>query len=169
LNPREKYNSTLRLVASPVCTPDLIVVPSAKGGPVVAVKPNAKGKVEMGGEFEQWRMPRGTPDVPSPLVHDGYVYLVGETGKVTCLNAKTGEQLYSERTRDVRHRASPVYADGKIYSSARDGSVFVLKTGPTFELLATNRLPDDITSSVAIADGRIYIRAFKALYAIGTK
>src|SRR5439155_1393897 len=38
LNPKgAKYNRTLRFVASPVATPDLIVVPSAKRGPVVGV------------------------------------------------------------------------------------------------------------------------------------
>src|SRR5437667_2129974 len=48
LNPRKRYNYTLRLIASPVATPDLIVVPSAKNGPVVGVKPEAKGKIAAG-------------------------------------------------------------------------------------------------------------------------
>jgi outer membrane protein assembly factor BamB len=59
-----------------------------------------------------------------------------------------------------------VYADGKIYCTARDGYVSVVKAGPKFELLAENKLPDQTSASPAIADGRIYIRGWEALYAI---
>jgi len=167
LNPKDRYNATLRFVASPVATPDLIIVPSAKNGPVVALKPDAAGMVTAGSEYEQWRKTKNTPDVPSPLVHDGLVYLCRENGVLMCLDAKTGNQLYAESTHKQRHRGSPVYADGKIYLTARDGTVSVVKAGPKFQLLATNRLPDQISASPAIANGRIYLRGFKALYAIG--
>jgi outer membrane protein assembly factor BamB len=167
LNPKDRYNRTLRFVASPVCTPELIVVPSAKNGAVVAVKPSAKGEFADGSEYEQWRIPKGTPDVPCPLVADGYVYLCGESGILTCLDAKSGKQQYSKTLKQFRYRSSPVYADGKVYCTARDGTTFVVKAGPTFELLATNSTHDDQTASLAIADGRIYMRGFKHLYAIG--
>ncbi len=167
LNPKDRYNPTLRFVASPVATPDLIVVPSAKNGPVVGLAPAARGKIEAGSQYEQWRLPRGTPDVPSPLVHDGLVYLCRENGVLMCLEAKTGKQLYAHRTHDARHRASPVYADGKIYLTARDGFFTVVKAGPKFEVLATNRLPDEFSASPVAAGGRLYLRGFKTLYAIG--
>ena len=164
------YIPSLRFVASPVCTPDLIVVPSAKGGPVVAVKPNSKGKIGAGSEHEQWRKTRDTPDVPCPLVFDGLVYLAREDGFLICLDAKTGEEVYpKQRLHDQRHRASPVVADGKVYITSRDGTTSVVKAGREFELLAKNRLPESMSASPAIADGRIYIRGFKNLYAIGTK
>jgi outer membrane protein assembly factor BamB len=167
LNPKDRYNRTLRFVASPVAVPDLIVVPTAKSGPIVAVKPEAKGTIATGSPFEQWRKPRNTPDVPSPLVHDGLVYLCGENGDLTCLDARTGAEAYKERLHRHRYRASPVYADGKIYCTARDGLVSVVKAGPKFQLLATNQLPDQIAASPAISNGRIYLRGFETLYAIG--
>jgi len=169
LNPKERYNRTLRFVASPVATPELIVVPSAKHGPVVGVKPDAAGTISSGSRFEQWRKPKDTPDVPSPLVHDGLVYLCGEGGSLWCLDAKTGKQIYQADVHRARYRASPVFADGKIYLTARDGTVSVVKAGPKFELLATNRLPDQISASPVIAEGRIYLRGFKTLYAIGAE
>jgi outer membrane protein assembly factor BamB len=167
LNPKDHYNRTLRFVASPVAVADLIVVPSAKRGPVVGVKPGASGMVRAGGQGEAWRMAHNTPDVPSPLVHDGLVYLCGETGTLTCLDAKNGTVLYSERTHNYRHRASPVYADGKVYLTARDGTFTVVKAGPKFEVLAGNKLPDTFAASPAISNGRIYLRGFEALYAVG--
>ncbi len=167
LNPKTKYNPTLRFVASPLVTPELIVVPSAKSGPVVGLKPTAKGKVGIGSEYELWRMTKGTPDVPSPLSYDGLVYLCRENGTLICLDAKTGKEYYAQRTHDARYRASPVYADGKIYIVARDGTTTVVKAGKTFEKLATNRLKDEISASPAFAGGRLYLRGFNYLYAIG--
>src|SRR5207302_10953749 len=114
LNPKQNYNPTLRFIASPVATPDLIVVPSAKNGPVVGLKPDARGMIRSGGPQEQWRRPHNTPDVTSPLVYGGFVYLCGD-GTLICLDAKTGKEFYSQRTHIYRHRASPVYADGKVY------------------------------------------------------
>jgi outer membrane protein assembly factor BamB len=169
LNPKDRYNRTLRFVASPVCTPELIVVPTAKNGQVVAVRPTARGEFAAGSEHEQWRRKDGTPDVPCPLVAGGLVYLVGEWGDFTCLDAKTGKTQYEHKFRRFRHRASPVYADGKVFATARDGTTYVVKAGPTFELMATNKLAEDVTASPVVLDGRIYIRGFKNLYAIGTK
>jgi outer membrane protein assembly factor BamB len=166
----KKYDPTLRFVASPVCTPDLLVIPTAKNGPVVGLKPTARGKIETGSEHEAWRRASGTPDVPSPVVHDGLVYLVRERGSIQCWDAKTGKDVYEpQRLHNNIHRASPVYADGKVFATSRDGVVSVVKAGPKFELLAQNRLPDDLAASPVILDGRIYLRGFKHLYAIGTK
>jgi outer membrane protein assembly factor BamB len=169
LNPKDNYRPDLRFVASPVATADLIVVPTAKSGAVVGLRPDASGLVTPGSPHELWRMERNSPDVPSPLVVNGLVYLCRETGVLMCVDARTGKTLYSQRTHTERHRASPVYGDGKIYLTARDGVVTVIKAGPTYTVLATNRLEDHFTASPAISHGRIYLRGFDMLYAIGTK
>jgi outer membrane protein assembly factor BamB len=167
LNPKSRYDRSLRFVASPVAMPDLIVVPTAKNGAVVAVKPEAKGAFATGSPFEQWRKPNNTPDVPSPLLHNGLLYLCSERGVLTCMDAKTGSEHYRQRLHSARYRASPVYADGKILCTARDGTISVVKAGPQFELLAVNQLPDQLAASPAISNGRIYLRGYEALYAIG--
>jgi len=167
LNPKDdRYNRFLRFVASPVCTPDLIVVPTAKNGPVVAVKPEAKGTIGKGSPFEQWRIEKGTPDVPCPLVHNGLVYLCRENGELICLDAASGKQYYRRATHNHRHRASPVYADGKLYLTSRDGMITVVAAGTEFNKLASNKLPDEIAASPAISGGKIFVRGFKYLWAI---
>ncbi len=163
---RSRYNPYLRFVASPACVPGLIVAPSAKNGPVLGLKPGLKGDVTDDSDARQWRMERNTPDVPSPLIHDGLVYLCRENGVLICLDAKTGEEYYSERTVNDRHRASPVYANGHIYLTARNGKITVVKAGKKFRVVAENDLGEPTTSSLAVTNGRIYIRTFKALYAI---
>ncbi len=83
------------------------------------------------------------------------------------LDAETGEQLYPEqRTHEYRHRASPVYADGKVYITARDGTITVIKAGKTFERLAENKMGEDISASPIVANGTLYLRTFDHLYAI---
>ena len=121
-----------------------------------------------GDKAQQWRIPKGTPDVPCPLVADGLVYLAREAGGLSCLDAKTGKAYYSGKpTHNHRHRASPVLADGKLYLTARDGVVTVVKAGKEFEKVSTNKLPDQIAASPAISNGRIYLRGFEYLWAIG--
>jgi len=166
LNPKTKYHYAFRIISSPVASPDLLVVPTARGGPVAAIKPGASGLIKVGSPGAQWHKPKGSPDVPSPLVHDGLVYLCREMGLLQCWDAKTGQELYQQRLHAARYRASPVYADGKIYLTARDGTFSVVKAGPKFELLAENVLTDAFAASPVIANGRIYLRGFRSLYAI---
>jgi len=167
LNPKANYNPTLRLVASPAAAEGLIVVPSAKNGPVLGLDPAARGDVSESTSARRWVRAANSPDVPSPLIHDGLVYLCRENGGLICLDAQTGGEVYHEGTHRQRHRASPVYADGKIYLTARDGVVTVVKAGRKFEILTSNALDEEISASPAISGGRIYLRTFDALYAIG--
>ena len=170
LNPKDGYRNDLRFVASPVCTPDLIVVPTAKTKSIVGVKPDARGRIEVGGKGELWRNKSGTPDVPSPLVHDGLVYLAGEGGSFTVLDAKTGEQIYGKSPGKGRHRANPVLADGKVFMVGRDtGIVNVVATGKEYKLLGANKLPDVFGASPAVSGDRIYLRGLKSLWAIEAK
>jgi len=169
MNPPGTYNPTLRFVASPVAVPGLIVVPSAKKGPVLGLGPDLQGDITDQPEKRRWTLAKGTPDVSSPLVHDGLVYLCREEGTLGCLDATTGEELYAERVHSARHRASPVYADGKIFLTGRDGRVTVVKPGRKFEVLARNDIGEEISASPAISSGRIYLRSFDALWAISVR
>ncbi len=161
------YNPLFRLVATPAVVPGLIIVPSAKNGPVVALNPHgANGNITGAPKHQVWKRDKNTPDVPSPVVHDGLVYLCRENGQLLCLDAKTGEEIYFERAHSKRHRGSPVYADGKLYLMGMDGTVTVVKAGRKFEVLAKNRMDERIAASMAIADGTLYLRTYEALYAI---
>ena len=168
LNKKSNYDPTLRFVASPAVAPGLIVVPSAKKGPIVALKPNGHGDITQQKEFHWWTSAR-TPDVPSPLILGDVVYLCMENGDLAILRAKTGEQLDYQRTHRQRHRASPVYADGRIYLTARDGKTTVVKASEKVEIVAENDLGEDISASPAVSNGVIYLRSFKHLWAISQK
>jgi outer membrane protein assembly factor BamB len=167
MNSKVKYNGFLRFVASPAVGPGLIVAPTAKKGPVLGLSPDNMGDVSDSDAARRWKKTSGSPDVPSPLIHDGLVYLCDEGGFLSCLDASTGEEYYGKkRTEQNRHRASPVYADGKLYVTARNGKITVVKAGKEFEIVASNTLGEDTSSSPIISNGTMYIRTFDALYAI---
>ncbi|MCB0313597.1 MAG: PQQ-binding-like beta-propeller repeat protein, partial [Calditrichaeota bacterium] len=162
------YNDFLRFVATPVVSPGLIVVPSAKNGPVLGINPQgAAGDITGKSAFFHWQRPDNTTDVPSPLILDGLVYICRENGVLICLDALSGEEIYQERVYNRRHRGSPVYADGKIFLTAMDGTISLVKPGRQFQLLAQNALEERMAASPAIAGNTIYLRTHEALYAIG--
>jgi outer membrane protein assembly factor BamB len=159
------YDRTLRFVASPATAPGLIIAPSAKQHPLLAIRAGGSGDITNSAKHRIWDWKR-TPDVPSPLILDGLVYLCMENGNLTVLEADTGKEVYSEATHRQRHRASPVYADGKLYLTARDGRITVVQAGREFKVLAVNELGEDQSASPAISGGTIYLRTFGHLWAI---
>lgn len=166
LNPTT--NGAWRFVSSPLVTSNLIVVPSCKSGPVVAINPvGAQGTINPDNKAEIWRH-KSTPDVVSPLLVDGIVYLL-DNGPLTALDAKTGAQIYRKDLPKQTYRGNMVAADGKIYVIGREGMGSVVQAGKEFKLLATNDLKEKVYASPAIADGRIYIRTWDNLYCFGKK
>ena len=166
LNPTN--NRAWRFVSCPLVSPDLIVVPSCKNGPTVGINPvGAKGSITPDNPAELWRI-NVTPDVVSPLRVGDVVYLCSD-GPITAVDAKSGKQLFRESRERQIHRANMVAGDGTLYVVGRDGKTDVLQAGPEFKRLATNALPDKIMASPAIAGGRIYLRGYDALWAIGAK
>lgn len=161
------YDPTLRFVASPVSAPGIIVVPTAKQHPVLAIRPDGKGDITSDAKQHLWTWKR-TPDVPTPVIVDDLVYLCMENGNLTVLEAMSGKEVYSEATHRQRHRASPVYADGKLYLTARDGRITVVQAGREFKVLSVNELGEDQSASPAISNGTIYLRTFQHLWAIRT-
>lgn len=167
LNPK-RYDATFRFVASPAPTKGAIVIPTCKGGPTVTIDVNSslKGNVDAPSDVVRWSIPV-TPDVSIPLVVDGLVYLLHKDGKLQCVELESGKELYFQRTHSHQHRSSPLYADGHIYFSAKDGVCTVVKAGREFELVASNDMGGEgITASPVVSDGLLYLRTYDAVYAI---
>ncbi len=119
----------------------------------------------------KWKYGRAIPQLPSLVLYRGVIYMINDSGVLTTLNAETGEVLKQARLRNVsdRYYASPIAADGKIFIAANSGTVAVLKAGGDQELIAANKLDEDIFATPAVADGRLYIRTVAGLYCFGTK
>ena len=115
-----------------------------------------------------WRYGKGTAYVPSPILYGGYLYLMNDRGIVTCLDATTGAVLYEGGRVPVpaTFTASPVAFDGKILLTSEDGDTFVLRAGPQHAITHTNSLDEPVYASLALANGVIFIRGERHLFAI---
>ena len=117
-----------------------------------------------------WSTARGVSYTPSPLLHDGRLYVVSDAGLVSCFDAETGTPLYEQRRlpNPYNFKASPVGANGKMYLATEEGDVVVVRMGDTFEVLATNALADQsFIASPVVLDGTIYLRSRTHLFRIG--
>jgi outer membrane protein assembly factor BamB len=106
--------------------------------------------------------------VPSPIAYGDYLYLTTDRGILTCLDLKTGAVKYEGGRPPVpaTFTASPVAFGNHLYMVSEDGDTFVVKAGPTHELVRTNPLGEPVYASPALANGVIYIRGLQHLYAI---
>jgi len=117
----------------------------------------------------RWKYQRSVPQLPSPLLYEGVLYMVNDNGIITTLNPATGAVIKQGRLTGALgpHFASPVAAAGHIFFTTEAGAVVVVAPGGDFAPLAINELGEDAYATPAFADGRIYVRTSAALYAFG--
>jgi outer membrane protein assembly factor BamB len=143
--------------------------------PIFAIKAGASGDItpkggETQGPFISWSTNRGGPYIPTPVIYRDHLYVVQVNGVLAAYDVRTGQRVYQERVgAGGSFSASPVAADGKLYLSSEDGDVFVVKAGPAFELLASNRVGQVLMATPAISDGTLFIRGLKDVIAIKQK
>lgn len=156
-------------IPSPVATTgrDMVIVSSGFPAKIAyAVKLGASGELKESDIV--WKYAKGTAYVPSPILYGDYIYLLTDKGIMTCLDARTGEVKYEGGRPPVpaTFTASPVAFDGKILLTSEDGDTFVVKAGPKHEVLRTNSVGEPVYASPAVADGKLFIRGERNLYAI---
>jgi outer membrane protein assembly factor BamB len=112
-----------------------------------------------------WKRKTHIGKYASPLLVDGLIYTAADESFVTCLEAATGEVVWTERI-GGQYAASPIYADGRLYFFSQDGTTTVLKPGRSLEVLATNNLENGFMASPAVDGKALYLRTKKHLYRI---
>ena len=143
---------------------------------ILAIRPGAAG--EAGDLTEHntiWSYRRRVPQLPSPLLYGGVLYMVNDGGIVTALDPGTGEMLSQGRLAGAvdAYYASPVAADGKIYFVSELGLAAVIRPldpgekSPELDVVRVNPLGESVYATPAIAPSRLYIRTVEALYAFG--
>jgi outer membrane protein assembly factor BamB len=165
-------------VPTPVVSGGLVYITNAHGSqsPVYAIRETARGDITLAegataNDGVAWSVGRGGGYMCTPLVYQGLVYIVTYNGIASAYDAKTGERKYQERFKDGKSAftASPVASGGKVYFANEDGQVFVVKSGPAFELLATNDMAAPVLATPAISEGRLIVRTGSHVMAIGQK
>jgi outer membrane protein assembly factor BamB len=131
---------------------------------VLAVRADGSGEVSE--SHVVWRTKKANAYVPSPVYHEGRLYIVSDQGIATCYRASNGETQWQHRL-GGGFSASPVIAGGNIYAANEEGTVFIFKTGDDFEQVAEIDMGEGIMATPSICGGKIYLRTASNLYCIG--
>jgi outer membrane protein assembly factor BamB len=140
-------------------------------GKIVAVKPQGTGDITQ--DAIVWQSHKGVAKRASPLLVDGSLYMATDEGVLTCIDAATGDQVWSQRLASQRaggkseFAASPVYADGKIYLVNMIGDAWVVKPGDKYEEISHGEFEDGCMATPAIAEKSLIVRTKKAVYRVG--
>lgn len=137
---------------------------SGRSGPTLAIRPDGSGDVTA--THVGWRSSRGGPHVPSPVLWKDLLYLMNDTGILSCLDAKSGDRVYQQRLQG-RFTASLVAGDDKIYATSESGDTYVIRYGREYELLSSNSIGEGVLASPAIVGGQLFLRGETHLFSIG--
>lgn len=165
-------------VPTPIFAHGLVFLSSAHGSnrPLFAIRPGATGDLTISPTSEEpphdalvWHQAKQGIYLQTPIVVGDYLYACRNNGLLSCYEAKTGERQYRKRLGSGKagFTASPVAADGKLFFTCEDGTVFVVEPGPKYNLIAKNEMNESCMATPAIAGGQLIIRTTKEVIAIG--
>jgi outer membrane protein assembly factor BamB len=159
---------TFEVIPTPVVGEGLVFASSGRAGPTFAIRAGGSGDVTS--SHVAWSTPKGSPFVPSGLVHEGLLYLINDMQSIlTVYEAKSGALVYQGRLGTARREgfsASPVVVNGEVFFTNDEGETFVVKAGREFRLMHTNTLGERTLASPALVDGVWYWRTASSLVAI---
>jgi outer membrane protein assembly factor BamB len=159
-----------RVVPSPVAADGLVFACGPKRDPVIAIKDGGKGLVTE--SRLAWKFKEFPSDCVTPLFYAHQLFVLdGDRQMLTCLEPGTGVKTWQGNlgVKEI-FRASPTGADGKIYCVSEEGTVVVLSAGDAFQVLSTILIGEGpVRSSIAAAQGQLFVRTAKNLYCIGKK
>lgn len=171
LNP--EHNEYFRSISSSVVADGIVIAPYARGGTLTAIKMGGSGDVT--DSHVMWTNKDTSADVPTPVIANGRVYVVRDVktdrGTIDCLDLQTKKTIWSGQLQKHRmtFRASPILADGKLYVTRQDGTIFVVDAeADEFKVLGENRVAEEHTIATPVfVDGKILIRTQEHLYLVG--
>jgi len=118
-----------------------------------------------------WRSSQALPNVPTPIVYRGTLFVLKEGGILSSLDPRTGNALKRGRLEGApgEYYASPVASGGRLYLANLEGKVVVVKATPEWEVESVGSLDEPIFATPAISGDRIYIRTPSRLYCFAKK
>ncbi len=164
---RVGYGSGYSVVPKPVFANGLVYVCTGYNtANLVAIKPDGKGDVTA--THVAFTVKKNAPLNPSPLVIGDALYMVSDGGVLSCLDAKTGAERWTERV-EKAYSSSPLYMNGLVYLLDESGTTTVFKPGASYDEVAKNKLGEKTQASCAVDGDALLLRTEKALYRIEKK
>lgn len=149
-------------VAKPIVLEDLFIISTGfMKGELHAYRLDGKKTPTLA-----WKLIKGAPKKPSPIVVGKFLYVINDGGVLTCMHAYTGEEIWRSRL-DGEYSASPTLADGLLYFSNQTGLTTVIEPRDSFSKIAQNQLRSGgHMASFAPLEQGFLIRTDLALYRI---
>ena len=164
---RVTYGAGYSVVPRPVYANGLVYICTGYNSPtLLAIKPDGSGDVTK--THVAFAVKKNAPHNPSPLAVGDALYVVSDAGVLSCLDAKSGDERWSERV-EKGFSASPLYAGGLVYILSEDGTATVFKPGAAYDELAKNKLNEKTLASPGVDGNALLLRTEKALYRIEKK
>ena len=161
---RAESHQTHTTATTPIYGQGLIFCSTGNGkGEVWAIRPGGKGVVD--DSQIAWKVTRNVPGRPSLLLHDDLLFMVDDGGIASCLEAKTGKEVWRERI-GGNHSSAPLYAEGRVYFFNEEGQATVVEAGREFKVLAKNKLGDGFMASAAVDGKALFLRSKTHLYRV---
>jgi outer membrane protein assembly factor BamB len=128
-----------------------------------AVDPTGKGDVTA--THVRWIYEDEVPQIPTPVIADGKMYMVHDRGTVTCLDPMTGNPVWKEQL-SGNFNSSPIYAGGHIYFFNVKGDCTIIRPGDSFQKVAENSIGEVVKATPVFVDDKMILRTDKSLYLI---
>lgn len=157
------YNGSAR----PLYENGLVYICAGRGDfALLAVKPEGEG--DLTHTHMAWNTGKSVPRFSSQLVIGDRLYMINDTGVISCLNSLDGEKVWSKR-QGGEYWASPLYSNGNIYFLSKEGMALIVAADDEFQLVAEKRFPDGFNASPAVWGDSLILRSFSHLYRVEDK
>ena len=156
------WNSACR----PIYENGLVYVITGFARQLLAIRPDGTGDVT--DTHIAWKTRRGVPSISSPVIAEGLLFMMDDSGGlVSCLDAKTGGEIWKERLGHGRnHWASPLYAGGKIYFFSKEGDVTAIAAARKLQVLGNDKFDEGFIAGPAVAGNALILRSESHLYCV---
>jgi outer membrane protein assembly factor BamB len=128
-----------------------------------AIKPGGSGNVTE--SHVTWKVKRNVPTRSSAVMGGDLIYMADDGGIASCLEAKSGEQVWNERL-GGKYSAAPILAGDRVYFFSEDGKAYVIKAGREFKVLQTNELGDGFMATPGVIGNSFLLRSRTMLYRV---
>lgn len=160
---RDVFNS--RTVSSPVVGDGLIFATCGEGtSGHVLVAARAPGDAGTPAEVA-YKLTSGAPYVPTPLLRGDLLFVLTDTGSLSCCRASTGAVVWQQRIGGSFY-SSPVCAGNILFCTTKKGAVIAVSASDHYQLLGKTELGEKCHSTPAIAEGCLFARTYTQLVCV---
>ena len=169
-NPKDSIWPRTRneVIATPVIYQDRVYLANGQDpehgegvGHFYAIDATKRGDITESGVI--WHFEEIRRSISTAAIADGLVYIADFSGYLHCLDADTGEELWTHDT-FAAVWGSPFVVDGRVYLGDEDGDVVVVEHSRELSVLAEMNMGSAVYGTVVPANGALFLNNRNKLY-----